>query len=269
MNQVDNNSAKIKMTKVKDSVVDESTATCFCDSACLDLGDCCLDYITTCPPVDCVLDNNWSTWSDCDVRCGPGIKQRVRQVVQAPLNGGRPCPGNTIEKAVCEGTSCKIARAPQGHEELRETGKIIPAAYGPWRKDKIYNPYEDIRKNLFEHYENQTVFNRPSYCMQFELTEVRPTCAKSTTSLSTVDQNIDETWTQRLVKGATICVECQSVAMHRKLGARCRGHGVMLKETRWSAVATTTGGCHGKWVMKSREQGCQCASDSPQSFILI
>ena len=43
---------------------------------------------------------------------------------------------------------------------VAETGKIIPATYGPWRKDKMYNPYEDIRRNLFEHYENQT--NRPS-----------------------------------------------------------------------------------------------------------
>jgi len=48
MNQVDSNTAKVKKTKVKDSI-DESTAICFCDSACLDLGDCCLDYTRTCP----------------------------------------------------------------------------------------------------------------------------------------------------------------------------------------------------------------------------
>jgi len=107
--------------------------------------------------------------------------------------------------------------------------------------------------------------------MQFELTQVRPACSKSSlTSLSSEDgEKVDENWTQQLIEGATVCVECQSVAMRRKLGARCRGHGVLSKETRWSAIATTTTGCHGKWVMKSRDQGCQCASDSLLSFILI
>ena len=65
------------------------------------------------------MDGDWSAWSDCDVRCGSGIKQRVRRVRQEPLNGGRLCPGNTVEKAVCEGSSCKFARASQGHQELR------------------------------------------------------------------------------------------------------------------------------------------------------
>lgn len=129
----------------------------------------------------------------------------------------------------------------------------------------MYNPYEDIRRNLFEHYENQT--SRPSYCMQFELTKVRHGCHEAT---SANDENSNEIWTDRLVKGAKVCVECQSLAMRSDLGGRCRGHGVMSKETRWSVAAVSnSAGCQGKWVMKSREDGCQCASDSPFSFILI
>lgn len=45
---------------------------------------------------------------------------------------------------------------------LVETGKIVPAAFGSWRKNKMYNPYEDIRKNLFQHYEAKADDNRPS-----------------------------------------------------------------------------------------------------------
>jgi hypothetical protein len=233
--------------------------TCFCDSACLDILDCCLDYKETCAPVDCQLADNWEEWGECDVRCGTGIKQRIRRVVQPALNGGRQCEGNTVEKAVCEGTSCKVARAPDGFEELSETGKIIPATYGAWRKDKAYNPYEDIRKNLYEHYGNQTADNGPSYCMQFEITDVKSTCRKLST---------EKDWTWQLVRGAELCVECQALAMRRRLGGRCRGHGVLNKETRWAAVAAVAG-CHGKWTMKSRQDGCQCAADSPLSFILV
>jgi hypothetical protein len=102
--------------------------------------------------------------------------------------------------------------------------------------------------------------------MQFELTEVRPACSKSSSAGETA---MDDLWTAHLVKGATVCVECQGLAMRQQLGGRCRGHGVMSKETRWSAVASSVVGCHGKWTMKSRQQGCQCASDSSVSFILV
>ena len=42
-----------------------------------------------------------------------------------------------------------------------ETGKIIPAKFGTWRKSKLYDPYMDIRKNLFEHYEGLKHTDRP------------------------------------------------------------------------------------------------------------
>ena len=38
-------------------------------------------------------------------------------------------------------------------------------------------------------------------------------------------------WTQMLTKGQTICVECQPLAMKRKLGVRCSGDGIYLKVT--------------------------------------
>jgi len=42
-----------------------------------------------------------------------------------------------------------------------ETGRIIPASFGSWRRSKRYDPYKDIRKNLFEHYEAQMLADQP------------------------------------------------------------------------------------------------------------
>ena len=43
-----------------------------------------------------------------------------------------------------------------------ETGRIIPASFGSWRRSKRYDPYKDIRKNLFEHYEGHMLADQPS-----------------------------------------------------------------------------------------------------------
>ena len=42
-------------------------------------------------------------------------------------------------------------------------------------------------------------------------------------------------WTQMLTKGQTICVECQPLAMKRKLGVRCSGDGIYLKVTSFTS----------------------------------
>ena len=70
--------------------------------------------------VDCVLAAEWGPWSDCDTRCGPGTRLRRRQVLQPAMNGGRAC-GATTQKIPCEGSNCKVARAPRGFHELRGT----------------------------------------------------------------------------------------------------------------------------------------------------
>jgi len=109
------------------------------------------------------------------------------------------------------------------------------------------------------------------YCMQFELTEVRRSCTKASVGKSKNEVvSVAADWPSRLTKGAEVCVECQSLAMRRRLGGRCRGHGVLHKETRWVVVAAArTTGCHGKWTLKSRQDACQCSSESPLSFILV
>lgn len=100
----------------------------------------------------------------------------------------------------------------------------------------------------------------------FELTDVHPGCNLATSSMSgsnspaSADQSDLINWTGQLVKGASVCVECQPAAMKQKLGGRCRGHGVLAKQTRWDAV--TVPGCRGRWVMKYRRENCQCSGSS-------
>lgn len=233
---------------------DGEAKTCFCDSACLDLGDCCEDYRHYCKPVDCIVSAKWNDWGVCSARCGAGVKQRTRRIMRNPLNGGKPC-NSTVEKIACEGVNCKVARAPEGLEQLAETGKIIPASYGPWRKSKVYDPFSDIRRNLFDYYKSKDVVNRPPYCIKFEVSEATAAC------------NSTDQWSTGLTKGSEICVECQSMAMHKQLGGRCQGQGVLLRETRWNAVLKH--GCHGKWVQQRRPEECQCDPESFSSFILL
>ena len=60
------------------------------------------------------------------------------------------------------------------------------------------------------------------YCAHFEVTHTKGRCNM---------RNQYQGWTQMLTKGQTICVECQPLAMKRKLGVRCSGDGIYLKVT--------------------------------------
>lgn len=232
-----------------------SSSDCFCDSDCIEIGDCCLDYAVSCPAVDCILSDDWSDWSDCSATCGLGRKHRSRKVVVDAKNGGKSC-GAITQKIRCEGEKCKHARAAHNAKELKERGNIIPAQFATWRRSKKYDPYKDIRKNLFEHYSTPET-ERPSYSAEFLVTDVFHSCNISTS-----------TWSKRLRKGATVCVECQHFSMKKALGGRCSGHGVFQKTTDWKAVAIP--GCHGKWTMTSRHrQDNACDPSDDYSFVLV
>lgn len=250
--QSKNNTCRVYGKRVNNA----DSKTCFCDSDCKDLGDCCLDYEEVCKPVDCEL-SDWGHYGECSTRCGFGMKERTKRVLTEPKNNGKPC-GTRRERLVCYGNNCKVPRAPEeGLAVLHETGKIIPATYGTWRGDRLYNPFKDIRSNLFHHYKSNSIITRPTYCARYEISSARKSCG--TTFFAD--------WAPRMKEGSTVCVECQQLAMHRNLGVRCRGHGIYMRETRWNAV--TVPGCHGEWVLKTRHEECRCKPDEELSFILL
>ena len=51
-------------------------------------------------PVDCQM-SAWSDWGVCDSNCAYGLKNRTSKVVRLASVGGRPCPGPTVQYALC------------------------------------------------------------------------------------------------------------------------------------------------------------------------
>jgi len=235
-----------------------TSETCYCDEYCLNTGDCCTDFSSVCRPVDCRL-GDWNDWEDCNTQCGRGVMTRKRRVIVDARNGGKPC-GSVSERRLCWGTNCKVARSTNGGnvEEQRETGKIIPSVYGSWRSNKMYDPFKDpLRSNLYEEYHKHNLVTRPMYHTMYEVVRSSPICGAK----------FAPQWARALKKGASICVECQQFAMHKRLGVRCKGHGALQKETRWDAVITP--GCHGIWTMKSAANNGPCPASKEQAFIFI
>jgi hypothetical protein len=247
----------------------DAKATCFCDEECNNIGDCCLDYRTACKAIDCEMSPRWTDWSECDARCGYGVQQRTRQILLHPSNGGKMC-GDTVERRLCEGTNCKLPRSQDGSvSQLKETASIVPASYGGFRTDALYSPFEDIRQNLFSHFKYEELkrdHSKPSYCAKFRVTENRAACLRAPTAGSNETANA---WARQLVRGSTVCVECQQfAALQAAVGRRCAGHGVLQRETTWKAV--TIPRCNGKWTLISRhETPCTCDPHSDASFVFV
>jgi len=82
----------------------------------------CVRVFVTYQVVDCQLSDSWSEWGECSVLCGLGIKERHRRVFRHAQNGGKPCQvTDTVQRAVCEGVTCKLPRAisPAVLQQLR------------------------------------------------------------------------------------------------------------------------------------------------------
>ena len=55
--------------------------------------------------VNCKI-SSWNKWEPCSVSCGKGMKSRNREILIAPMNGGKPCPEST-EYTACFTHECQ------------------------------------------------------------------------------------------------------------------------------------------------------------------
>ncbi|KAK3582944.1 hypothetical protein CHS0354_019951 [Potamilus streckersoni] len=232
----------------------EEADRCFCDENCKTMGDCCIDVDEYCQGIDCVLDD-WGPWSECNNPCGLGLQHRKRGVLTQPKFGGSHC-SKRKQKRVCVGNQgCKQLSVEYQGEELQEIGRIIPVKYSVYRTSSEYSPLFDIRKNLFARQGNE-ILKRPAYSATFKITMAKKAC-----------QTTNSTWANVLEEGAEVCVECQPGVMMRD-SLRCKGHGVYLKETAWSAE--TVPHCRGEWKMITKHDETKtCNLQGDHDFVLI
>ncbi|XP_048370324.1 somatomedin-B and thrombospondin type-1 domain-containing protein-like isoform X2 [Sphaerodactylus townsendi] len=203
---------------------------CYCDTYCEKTGDCCEDYHAVCQAsaVDCVI-GPWGPWSECSSLCGTGSKDRMRQVIVPPRNGGTPCP-DLKQRRGClgDGPLCDTAK---------EVAKILPNYFKRDFKDPWRRPHMLKREKL------------PSYCIYFRLKQVGAACHLSF-------------WSSQLARERHVCVECQGDAVGSK--KRCQGDGLQGARTFWTAASVA--GCQGSWMQESSQENCVCPR---HSFIFV
>lgn len=234
--------------------MDGTVGNCFCDTKCLQMKDCCVDFEQTCQARDCVMDE-WSEWSECSNSCGRGRQHRKRAIVQEAAFGGKPCPTATKSKQSCYGEyGCLQQSVEYSREEMAEVGYIMPANFSIYRISKNYSPEHDIRKNLFfKNFQDNRIPRKPAYRAIFKVKHVGRNCQFSD-------------WAKVLVKDAEVCVECQPTSMNKRL-ERCRGHGVFHQETTWKAIEVKN--CHGTWKMITHHTSDTCNHQGDHDFVLV
>ncbi|KAL4646562.1 somatomedin-B and thrombospondin type-1 domain-containing protein-like isoform X2 [Arapaima gigas] len=195
---------------------------CYCDTYCRKTGDCCEDYARVChaSAIDCVL-GSWGLWAQCSSPCGAGSKERTRQVIVPPRNGGAPCP-DLKQRRGCfgDGPLCRSAK---------EVARLLPDSFrrnfkDPWRRPHMFRKEQ-----------------KPSCCVWLRVKHSSTVCRL-------------HTWTAQLSREQLVCAECQSDAMNSD--DRCTGDGQEGVTTFWAAELVP--GCHGTWKRELFSCSCQC-----------
>ncbi|XP_055628603.1 somatomedin-B and thrombospondin type-1 domain-containing protein [Toxorhynchites rutilus septentrionalis] len=252
-------------------IEDLNDKPCYCDHACLRLGDCCEDFKAHCGVIDCVV-SEWAPWSECDTACGTGMMSRNRIIEQKPQNGGKHCP-SLVQKRGCQGTKC---HNHHDRKVLRETALLLPADLS---KSRHENDTSDIRRNLRLRYKNAFKHNRGNeYCIEFEVIKATKACHK------------DKTY-NALAEGDHVIVRCDLEALHEEKSStvdseisnnsiqdedyehqekkpkfRCRGEGLTGRSTRFTSLALSS--CRGKWMRVATKQVKKCSPAEAQ-FIFV
>lgn len=229
-------SCVVQKTSLNAIVEDPDDGACYCDHACLKLGDCCHDFKESCGVVDCQM-SDFGPWSECDAECGPGVMSRERVVQGQPRNGGLPCT-DLLQRRGCYGRRCDRSPEDKLH---RETALLLPVTFSPVRS---MNDSYDIRQNL--KYLPKSELSKENnatlpYVILFEVTKARKAC------------EVLESFGQLRV-GQRVCVSCETTAMRKHLGHRCTGHGIEGKPSRFAALGHLH--CHGRWQRESRAERC-------------
>ncbi|XP_050080820.1 somatomedin-B and thrombospondin type-1 domain-containing protein [Anopheles maculipalpis] len=246
-------------------IEDLNDKPCYCDHACLKLGDCCDDFKSHCGVIDCIV-SEWGQWSECDTACGNGMMSRTRIIEQKPQNGGKHCP-SLVQKRGCQGLKC---HNHHDRKALRETALLLPAALS---KSRHENDTSDIRRNLRLRYKNAFKHNRGNeYCVEFEVIKATKACHK------------DNTY-RGLAEGERVIVRCDLEALHEDKTVdtlssnsvqddeepdtpkyRCRGDGLTGRNTRFTTLAMPA--CRGKWMRLTVGQPKKCPTNDAQ-FIFV
>lgn len=261
-------------------IEDLNDKPCYCDHACLRLGDCCDDFKAHCGVIDCVV-SEWGPWSECDTTCGTGMMSRTRIIEQKPQNGGKHCP-SLVQKRGCQGLRC---HNHHDRKVLRETALLLPANLS---KSRHENDTSDIRRNLRLRYKNAFKHNRGNeYCIEFEVIKATKACHRDRTysALAEGDRvmvrcDLEALHEDTTAVGATTATEISNNSIqdedddlgqpqHKHEGKpkfRCRGEGLTGRSTRFTSLALPS--CRGKWMRVTAKQLKKC-STAEEQFIFV
>ncbi|RWS11239.1 somatomedin-B and thrombospondin type-1 domain-containing protein-like protein, partial [Dinothrombium tinctorium] len=242
-------SCVVQKTKANAIIEDiDEDKGCYCDHACMTLGDCCSDYKEACGVIDCEL-SEWGQWSECDVECGLGTMSRKRKILREPQNGGKECE-ELQQKRGCHGHKCESRATAKAS---RESALILPSTF---LSTRTINATLDLRKNILLRYPKDPLKEKShDYCVVFEVTKTRKGC-----------DHLGEAM-KKHSPGNRVCVICELAAMRKHLGYRCLGHGVDDRQTRWTLLSNPD--CHGRWIRRSHHNECPCHSDGHPDFIFV
>lgn len=294
-------SSCVVQKKLTDAVAtDGNGKPCYCDHACLRLGDCCQDFKAYCGVIDCVV-SAWGPWNECDTPCGPGITSRNRTVRQKPRNGGKHCP-SLAQNRGCQGTNCRAAS--NRLTMLQETALLLPVTtLSSYRHENdTFSSIDDVTKRWRD---RQTSFhsNKPTegYCIAFLVMKVTKQCHKDPNHRALLEGDrivvhcdLEPPFTQNITSGEqeryNNYISDQSTkdddddyengnasiddydrnSQHRSipkdkqqtLPDRCLGEGLTGRNTRFASLVMPS--CHGKWLRLTTAVPKKCSSGEAQ-----